>query len=988
MGSRSFGSLLVCALSLIVALRVAHAQNNCRCVSTAPREFTAFHEPSGTLAVVTAAGHVAVYHRDYFIGEAGTFVPPTTLSSVARRVAFSDGDDGPELIVMLPLESALAVLDPRTLKERRRFLVPNQELHAIAVVPGTSRVLVLGSFAGMSSRLRTGYLWVNAQSGLVGAPRNLDRTSAANCSGFQFSATGRELVFRTGNGSTRLSFDGDLVTAMSEKSSTGQSLTMDAQGRFVVYGKAVLEPGMSASLQELPFAVVARSTTRPLMAAIDNQDLVVYSTNSFAVVSRDSYSECCPIPNGKPGERGSIGGVSLVWIDGVAGHALLLGSNDRIGVVGFAVPEEPFMGADVDLPASLSVGTEGSWPVRLTPPEAVLTLRSGPEGMSYADGTLRWIPKSSQIGPHIVRFDLAAPNGAATRTHRVTVSRPHVVLPFDAEGIELSESGRFAAAWRTDSDEMSSGGAATQRIAVVDLIESKLLGDLVLPEPSIWVSIDDQNIYFSTRSVVGLRVRSFADLTAEKVIRTRSELRSWRVRGIGDRILLGTADGLEMFRISDLAPLQLPLAFSLLPRDGQLQTSRYLIDTTTPIPVREGWWYRGMVFDPSMQQLTILPHLGMSLGGGPARNPLIFPRPESGSFTGIASTDVYGWGRMMTSRGVESVDRGTTLFNLRTPEGGRSSWTPTQTFTLTHTPFGLALHDYAVARESGTNQTIISVQSIGLVNGQTGLPYTVSSDERATAYGAREAKSIARVSRDAALVCNGSRLYRVPLSDIDLSGDREPVLLHRVQSALHVPHDKPALLTHQTSGGKAPFTFELLTQDAWLTINPADGQVQLDVPAYVTAAASAAGGIGYRTEDVPAIKDGEVITNELVAAASVSMAAAYRKNACARYKDATGVEATGVPIFVPIGVRVRDQNNQTHDLRYSVLVDMPVSVLEVTARRALEAQQTSTRSRSGSASSAAEIVALRTRVEKLEAQIDLILKLLQNQGNKGEPLPK
>jgi len=205
------------------------------------------------------------------------------------------------------------------------------------------------------------------------------------------------------------------------------------------------------------------------------------------------------------------------------------------------------------------------------------------------------------------------------------------------------------------------------------------------------------------------------------------------------------------------------------------------------------------------------------------------------------------------------------------------------------------------------------------------------------------------------------------------------------QSAVALDRAGPSKLTHAVAGGKQPYQFALMTPFAGVNISPNDGTVTVDGPKVIEAALDALVGTLDRTTPSGRGSQGGLT--------SPVDADAYVARNAANFKQLAGRDPTGVPVALVIGVQATDSTPRTARLTYNTLIEVPRDKIDERIKKIAEARAAAIAAQpkqpaaggagaAGGAADDARVQALERRIAALEAQLDLLTKILAGNAAK------
>jgi hypothetical protein len=414
-----------------------------------------------------------------------------------------------------------------------------------------------------------------------------------------------------------------------------------------------------------------------------------------------------------------------------------------------------------------------------------------------------------------------------------------------------------------------------------------------------------------------------------------------------------------------------------------------------PVPVGDGWYYDGAVFDHTLSKARLLVQPLMS-----QYPPLL----------------------RVTTASVERYER------YGDPRAG-----------ATVAAFGVAVQS-GLLRRPGSNQHVGQlggVDSVGLIDLPAAVSLSRGSRENPNQAGPRDRAELVLREMvtgtevghivlfdeppDSAFQFGGGgvipgrlaaapgvvaalvrdRVFVVPTKDLDAGKFPPPLHFEVRQSALAIDASAPAKLAHVARGGKGPLEFTLGGEMPGLTLDAQSGELTFDPAPFVEKAAAPL------VQQSGQFRQPDASGKQPTFAEGVET---YRKMMGERVERLTGRKPAGIPVLVPVSVIARDQEQQTASLDYCVVLEVPAErVLRRVAEMDAAQAASNNAAMAGNAArrnrglprpaagaepagvSDAEAKALRDRVadlerrnHQLEAQVQLLKDLLADRNGKAE----
>lgn len=181
------------------------------------------------------------------------------------------------------------------------------------------------------------------------------------------------------------------------------------------------------------------------------------------------------------------------------------------------------------------------------------------------------------------------------------------------------------------------------------------------------------------------------------------------------------------------------------------------------------------------------------------------------------------------------------------------------------------------------------------------------------------------------------------------------------------------VLKHQTTGGKAPLKFEIVTPYDGIAVDAATGDVTIDEEAMVGEASQ---------------KFEELFTKSSRAASLVDGLRELTATLATKVEPIVGRKPKGVPVGIPVRIEVTDADGSSDSLQYFVIADISTAAMTTRLKQIDEERRkgatTATRPSEpatrpaigGKDDSTADVAVLRKRIEALEDRLDLVTRQL------------
>ncbi len=555
------------------------------------------------------------------------------------------------------------------------------------------------------------------------------------------------------------------------------------------------------------------------------------------------------------------------------------------------------------------------------------------------------------------------------------VAQPHYPLPFDPQGLAITDDAALALCWssrltdeapRRVSDEAREPDIT--RILLLDLSSGKIVSQKVLPYRVGSAAVDQHHVYVSPTNTARIEALSHRDLSRQKQAFLDSPV--IHLKSLAGKFLFAqTADPAERlftdawFSLPDLKRVQ---TLSAKP-DDELSRPRVFGGKMSPrLPyarLHDGWLQDGIVYDAEFKEARLIatPQGFRSVSSEPSPLSAIGPwRVE----TEPADPHRRGWG---------PADDPTAV--------------------LEDAPIRLVLSASERREVMGDVERAIwtvELKTLDLLGSPQSSTIRLAQyeDYRHWRGGERSYPRLAAAGKTAVAV-HDDRLFPHTFEKVDREAFPVPLRFKLAQSLKVVPLDGESQLKHELLGGQGPYESALITQRAEFSLDPKTATITVDGPALAKAAEKALLEQWLkrplrRSQD----KDEPSAAEEL---------AAYVAGTRAAFENIAGRAPAGVPVLVPVGLRGLDSQSQTAQLHYYVFAELPRKGLEeklaagresrLAKHREVEAQELEKEGRKkASPSTPADAAAIRElraqvgdlekRLERLEGKLDLLTRLL------------
>ena len=761
----------------------------------------------------------------------------------------------------------------------------------------------------------------------------------------------------------------------------------------------------------------ATRNVRPRDGKLDNVQLLGVDGNTYRPLQTVQLSPEQMVPD----TRGSVRPDTAAWLNqglwfdlmalpDPARERVVVIWGERIATVPvkalgkagpvLAVRHEAAPAAVVDQPFRL--------PLRPVTQGTTIELTRAPEGMRLEGGVLTWTPdaESLEAGAHGVTLTLEAEGASREQSLHISVALPHVELPFEVAGVELSPDARHAlavahpyTAARTDRNMLE---ATVTLPSTLDYTRRPRARDAE-PDPGRFALIDVRGVKVQATARVDSPVR-LAALAGDRVLLVRQEsdlLHPFRLdtlQSLDPMILPGSPSRLttlgedrllislrgqqgeveQLYRLPELQPLGDPRALER--HHAGSQTSRTL-------PTGVGTLRDGLLLDASLQQVRLIRDA--------ERVPSLAPVPHSRS---QSPPPLVRWNRTLSGSRVSTGS--TMLFDTADPLN----------LLLEQAPAVASLDTTrSVLRGLGVDETTLTFRD--LITGEVLHQQKLGVQEAASQSNTAPPPQTLNDAGDRVVVSVGSRVYLVPLPE---AVREAPMPLHLMpeQSALVVSTDaKPVELKHTHRGGEGKVSYTLddaaMGRGRAAAGDEAGSASALTIDSVTSTLTLDPGDLRERVEGLAtaAMQRAQLVPQHFMHA--VPDAAVSRGPSLQRFLEQAQAplphplreRVRGYPLALPIHVAARDERGDVAELAYHVLLDVPPARLEemlegqrremqrqreqaLARQQEQEAQMQARRERHAAQADTpgdadARLRALEARVQRLEEKIDTLIRVLE-----------
>ena len=793
------------------------------------------------------------------------------------------------------------------------------------------------------------------------------------------------------------------VQVLDEHESVGRYVP-DPLGRFCVVGMSVRTADLRGEVASLDFAPACFFRTLPVIVGLSDKNLMAASANTFKTFATEKLPDVLfkKDPVRARQQRGRPVPVRIVIMADDANKRVIAARGRYLAVrtlKALKAPNEPLLACNVRAPGVLFVGRQAVIPVRPLDKGCTVKLGEAPEGMKFTADQLVWTPTVDQVGPNRAVLKLSGGGVEISQTVMLTAACPHVVLPFTPAGISVSPDGTRAVAWSKQQRDMHGRATEPSRIALIDLVKLAILVQRAMPYVVRTASIDAHFIYVAPGDANRINALDLKHLLQKRHVVTDSQVAAMVIVASKRMGALTVTEGPTVYELPELKRAALPVtdiwrgwgrayeSIQGLERElRNLPDDRYIAGPL-PLAVGETWYASGCLFGPGMTKVrTFVNVTDMKIFGDPPRAKPLVP---------------LRWGRrIFRDRLVTHGDQTIVQLNFM------------NSLVLPRVPVAVTLAT-GITRRQGLSghqsyfeqwtrlilRQLVSGKIVRTMNLQV-----VEQPYRKAGYAERIATTdltpiVARGRTLTVVVDDKIFVHRITAETLGKCpiplGFAPPETVHMLDLT------RPTTIKLKTIGGTEPIAFESLGSLAEVKVDRKTGVVTIDGPALAKAAATQVASplekkVGGGSSEIIIRTPREVVAP--VVEAGVKLFKAY-----------TGKSPAGLPVLVPIRVAATDRHQHVAAAQFQAVIVLPAKMLiasveaEVAkARKTRElravdpankernrkhqAMLKKQREESTRPATSEAIRRLERRIEKLEAQIELLAKLLKAQnGDRKRP---
>ncbi len=959
--ARHVGGLFV----ILCLLGIAELPAEVKSVALPSKFFDfAFNPQTGDLATIqTDDNTVALFPVKYLDGKAVDLVAPVKVGPNPVSICFKQFGEKAYFAVVCVQDSNLYLLDATDLKRIAKISLSGSVTTNVICSSNPEDPFIYYNGGGVDFRGMCGAVDLRTMS---------DQGRVAEGGRSEISANGRLLYFLslgvspTGFNAARMttpfSASKPVFQVAYHEHTSVSGYFPDPLGLYTAVGPVIYTDDLKKRVASLNFNVVAVAKKPPLIMGFrydqDQRNLGVLqavSYNSFRTAGN-------PVPVSKtfvttPQNLGPENSPNRamrhlfsrvrVFPDETRGRLVCASLNQvcLIPFTEFEAPDEPLLHVTTKSPTVYRIGEPAKIKLDRADPRVELQINNLPDGAKVTGDEITWTPTSLQVGIH--NLELSLKQGELERTQKlpITVESRKVALPFSPTGIALSPSGKTAVVW---TNQVQPPGPVAIQFAVVDLAKMKVGATRTEGLANVQVDLDEQHIYLREAGGAFVQVHELDTLKRLKTLYSDDTVE--RIFVYEGKLVTSGRSRMSAYSIADWSRIKVPVegpcelrnigvVWNNAVLDKQLKNARLLLNST-------------------------LPTLG---------------NPPNGMRSGRQSGNSGQYG-LLTGEARQIVSQ---------EEAMRLQVSPGNVNPL-HAMVAPVLRASLELQSTGSDN-IQAAQRLSLslkdwLRGAEVLRLPLAEKEVSREY-RNPQQSAVRIAATASRVIAAwdNDLYAVDLPAPLPAEFKSGLTAIPSHSQLDLSSAKNGIvkLSHQPSGGTAPYTLTFAAGSSGLEIDEKTGEVQVNV-AEVQARAL------------------ELLSRTLAAHATASAPTVvldeYLTNQGAAQETLIGRKLTGAPVFLPLHIRIQDTEGQLTELRYGVIVEVPLEPLKArlkTAHEALVAERAAMIAKSPPTkkdpaeptatppaddsedlSSAKELRRLGEKIEVLEARIDLLTRQL------------
>ena len=543
-----------------------------------------------------------------------------------------------------------------------------------------------------------------------------------------------------------------------------------------------------------------------------------------------------------------------------------------------------WLGLEVDVPRAIPAGKPWSTTVRRADPAATLVLQSAPDGMTLRGDVLSWTPPPGSLGP--AAFTLHVARDGKSVQYELTVEvefvseRTGLACSFPVSQVAVSPDGQRLVAWGTQATRAS--------LAVIDAAGPRVLAERAVPGKVIDLRIAPQAVCVIQASGDQQRLLALDPQTLQTRGEAAVKVSEYRQR-MGNLLQLRGRNQIVLDKCYSLPDLK-----EVTPPGPRLTPA----NDPAPRPegaawlegrVAGGWCQEGAIWNEDLSQPRALLGPAGFLQAGPAISAWddTWPRRPVRRAGGFSPAELAAAQAAEDAHAVTLGDPPAVLaLTLRKPDPAGQ-------------PDSVAVELLARSRLDRRELRRWPLGSVQVEPGRS-CSYCVAAD-----------------GASVAVVISG-RVQTFDLSEFQAANCARPLAFVPEQGPVLAAAAGPTRLTYRAVGGQTPYTLKAAL--------PGAGDLNLVRPAPAGTLELEIDVAGYLAEQSQPLARALVDQSPATEAAE-AIVARYREARTPVFRRLTGGDPTGVPVAMPIEVRVLDSGSQSARFCHYLLIDIPAETL-------------------------------------------------------------
>ncbi len=744
-------------------------------------------------------------------------------------------------------------------------------------------------------------------------------------------------------------------------------------GRFTAAGSQIYTRSLNKNLAALDFTPMAFFPDRPVVIGTTGSSnrfssrsrsepivLKAASFNTFSSIGQQVTIASANLKDSRDLPRGirsqadykRVSKQPRLFADGQRDRVIYADRNQlsMAPLADFDLPSEPFLIAEIEGAENVRSGETNQLTIVPHASGIEVVVDDMPAGMKRDGMKLRWTPE--EAGSNTVAITLKHKDIQRTLKFEINVVHPYFSLPFAASAISTDASGKHAVIWQgmavKDSRRMSAiaglgGNAAaasntTSEVAVIDLQTGKTVTTRKLAtRPQHGVISGKYVIFWQEHVSPKIEILKMDDLSRHKSLVAGGPIEQLDLAG--GKLVVRTSNGIEFF---DAETFQRKGVF-------EIPTERFSSRTVRENHIcRSGFYINNTLYD-----FDLKPQLLLHARGLPSL---------AGAKYGVIDTSILGLKRTVSGNAPRSSTHGVISQQLGQAFAPDSDTRVSLKYRLIRSN---------LANQPATNQLLIEASGGGVSARQ------VLSSEVSPSVNPQAPSTALAVSKTKAFILKGDHLFvwKLPAPD-GAEIIPAPLQFKPAQSTLTLSAGEKTVLKHQTTGGKSPVKFALLSPFDGFEIDENTGDVTID-NARVRAEAlrKLEGWLGAHRRSgtyTDALRD--------LAVKMIDIARPF-----------LGRRPEGAPVAIPVQLEASDANLASTKLTYYVFTELPSKTVvarlaeldkELAAKQAAaeaaRTAQTDKPAARGDAETNRRLQVLEDRIDLLTRQMNELLKQLKN----------